>query len=277
MTAYTQLSTRAGAALPLIPAALCSIAAGLPSAPRRVAVLRAGWSLGVPAAGIDEAIRVMDEGVLGEPGVELLYALRSRLDTLDPAQADEQAFSALCLAGAVAVADGPPGPAERAILHAIATVLLGERSSRGWTAMEVYVGASVPRPIGSEARRVLRRMVRPAVVEKPLPGNPFDELWRALPIEGIALRTRPGVHVDAERFLRSVARSISLTRADKTRILESVPGLTQGRIDELGRVLDEERAKFLALSADHWPEVRRLVHRHAIEWFDVHAYASAGA
>jgi hypothetical protein len=70
-------------------------------------------------------------------------------------------------------------------------------------------------------------------------------------------------------FLRLLAGSISLSKDEKKKIIESVPKLKQGQIDELIRIFEEEKEKFAALSQKHVPQLEKLEKQHFDEWMQL--------
>jgi peptidoglycan hydrolase CwlO-like protein len=81
---------------------------------------------------------------------------------------------------------------------------------------------------------------------------------------------------DENKFLRLMAGSISLTKDEKKRIIEAVPKLTQFQVDELIRILQEEKDKFSALDVKHKEQLRGLESKHAQEWEDLEMEMTAG-
>jgi len=74
---------------------------------------------------------------------------------------------------------------------------------------------------------------------------------------------------DENKFLRLLAGSISLTKDEKRRIIEAVPRLSQYQIDELIKILDEEKNKFSALDVKHKEQLNSLQKKHADDWGDL--------
>ncbi len=74
---------------------------------------------------------------------------------------------------------------------------------------------------------------------------------------------------DEQYFLHLLAGSISLTRDEKLRIIESTPRLRQAQIDELIRIFEEERRKFAELSAKHVEQLKKLEKQHWADWQDI--------
>lgn len=74
---------------------------------------------------------------------------------------------------------------------------------------------------------------------------------------------------DEDRFLNLLAGSISLSREEKKRIIDSIPKLRQEQVDELMRIFDEERVKFIELSPKHGAQLKKLEDEHAADWRDL--------
>ena len=80
---------------------------------------------------------------------------------------------------------------------------------------------------------------------------------------------------DETKFIKLLAGSISLSRDEKKKIVESVPKLKQEQIDELMRIFEEEKEKFAALSAKHVPQLEKLAEQHYQEWMQLEAEVEA--
>lgn len=74
---------------------------------------------------------------------------------------------------------------------------------------------------------------------------------------------------DEGKFLDLLAGSISLSREEKKKIIESIPKLKQSQVDELIRIFEEERQKFAALSKKHVPQLEKLADQHYNDWIDL--------
>lgn len=74
---------------------------------------------------------------------------------------------------------------------------------------------------------------------------------------------------DEEKFLRLLAGSISLSRDEKKRIIETIPKLKQAQVDELIRIFEEEAHKFSQLSKKHIPQLEKLAKQHFQDWMDL--------
>jgi len=89
--------------------------------------------------------------------------------------------------------------------------------------------------------------------------------------EGIAVPAHPETKFDEQRFLTLLRGSISLTRDEKWRIIQAIPKLSQFQIDELQKILDEEKRKFSELSPKHLLQLKKLEEKHAEDWRDLQA------
>ena len=74
---------------------------------------------------------------------------------------------------------------------------------------------------------------------------------------------------DEQLFLRLLAGSISLTKDEKKRIVNSIPKLKQEQVDELIRIFEEEKRKFAELSKKHVPQLEKLEKQHWADWQDI--------
>ncbi len=63
---------------------------------------------------------------------------------------------------------------------------------------------------------------------------------------------------------------------EKKRIIEALPRLTQQQIDELIRILEEEKKKFSELDQNNKPQLDALEAKHSAEWSQLEAEMTAG-
>ncbi len=77
------------------------------------------------------------------------------------------------------------------------------------------------------------------------------------------------LNFDEQYFLHLLAGSISLTKDEKKRIIQSIPKLRQEQIDELIRIFEEEKRKFAELSAKHVDQLKKLEKQHWADWQDI--------
>lgn len=96
--------------------------------------------------------------------------------------------------------------------------------------------------------------------------EPWNKSLEIKPDIRCILPAHPDVEFDEHHFLNLIAGSISLTKDEKDRVLESVPRLSQSKIDELIGILTEERKKFGALEKHLWPQLNVLCKKYEKEW-----------
>lgn len=77
------------------------------------------------------------------------------------------------------------------------------------------------------------------------------------------------LNLDNALFLNLLAGSISLTKDEKKKIIESIPRLRQAQVDELIRIFQEERSKFQELSQKHSTQLKKLEAQHWQDWLDI--------
>lgn len=85
----------------------------------------------------------------------------------------------------------------------------------------------------------------------------------------IKLAEHPETKFDEMNFLTLLASSISLSKAEKKRIVDAIPKLKQWQIDELINIFTEEKQKFAQLSKKHVPQLEKLAKQHYEEWRDI--------
>lgn len=97
---------------------------------------------------------------------------------------------------------------------------------------------------------------------------------------GAVLKIKVPAHplkFDEQYFLHLLAGSISLTKDEKIRIIESIPKLKQTQIDELIRIFEEERRKFAELSEEHVTQLEKLAQQHYDDWVDIEMKQEQGS
>lgn len=85
----------------------------------------------------------------------------------------------------------------------------------------------------------------------------------------IAVPAHPNTTFDEMYFLKMLSGSISLTKNEKKKIVESIPKLSQFQIDELIKIFEEERRKFAELDEKHQVKIRELQAKQAEDWRDL--------
>lgn len=97
----------------------------------------------------------------------------------------------------------------------------------------------------------------------------FSSISQALTTDHISVPEHPETTFDAQQFLMLLAGSISLMRDEKWRIIQAIPKLSQFQIDELFKILNEEKKKFAELSPKHLLQLQKLEQKHSEEWKDL--------
>lgn len=104
----------------------------------------------------------------------------------------------------------------------------------------------------------------------PPPPKPANFQLGALLPPALKVKVPPHpLQFDEQYFLHLLAGSISLTKDEKARIIESIPKLKQSQVDELIRIFEEERHKFAELGEEHVPQLEKLAKQHYEDWVDI--------
>jgi hypothetical protein len=85
----------------------------------------------------------------------------------------------------------------------------------------------------------------------------------------LTLQAHPDTKFDDVYFVKLLAGSISLSKAEKKRIIDAIPKLKQWQVDELINIFEEEKKKFAQLSERHVPQLKKLEKQHFEEWQDI--------
>lgn len=97
----------------------------------------------------------------------------------------------------------------------------------------------------------------------------FGAVMADLNNDNVVIPEHPETTFDEQKFLSLLRGSISLTRDEKWRIIQAAPKLSQFQIDELQKILEEERFKFSQLSPKHLKHLMQLERKHAQDWSDL--------
>ncbi len=97
----------------------------------------------------------------------------------------------------------------------------------------------------------------------------FGSISATLNNDHLMIPAHPETVFDEQFFLALLRGSISLTRDEKWRIIQAIPKLSQFQIDELQKILDEERHKFSELSPKHLLQLMKLEQKHSEDWRDL--------
>ncbi len=77
------------------------------------------------------------------------------------------------------------------------------------------------------------------------------------------------IEIDTANFLDLLKHSLSLNTAEKKRVIDAVPTLSQFQFDELTKVFVEERTKFRELAGEHPDDIKKLVAKQQEEWIQL--------
>ena len=99
----------------------------------------------------------------------------------------------------------------------------------------------------------------------------FGTMMTDLSNENVVIPEHGETSFDEQKFLSLLRGSISLTRDEKWRIIQAVPKLSQFQIDELQKILEEEKFKFSQLSPKHLKHLMQLERKHGEDWKDLQA------
>lgn len=99
----------------------------------------------------------------------------------------------------------------------------------------------------------------------------FGSVMSAVTNDSITMPGHPNTTFDEQLFLTLLKGSISLTRDEKWRIIQAIPKLSQFQVDELQKILEEERRKFSELSPKHLLQLQKLEKKHSEDWKDLQA------
>ena len=97
----------------------------------------------------------------------------------------------------------------------------------------------------------------------------FGSISSKINNDNIAIPEHPETKFDIQAFLTLLRGSISLTRDEKWRIIQAIPKLSQFQIDELQKILEEEKRKFSELSPKHLLQLMKLEQKHSEDWNDL--------
>ncbi len=97
----------------------------------------------------------------------------------------------------------------------------------------------------------------------------FGSITASLNNQNIVIPAHPETTFDHENFLSLLRGSISLTRDEKWRIIQAIPKLSQFQIDELQKILEDEKRKFGELSPKHLLQLMKLEQKHGEDWKDL--------
>lgn len=128
-----------------------------------------------------------------------------------------------------------------------------------------------PPPVGTQATKEMGYDDEDLKILAEVGNYRFGSISVALKNENVVIPVHPETKFDEQKFLTLLRGSISLTRDEKWRIIQAVPKLSQFQIDELQKILEEEKFKFSQLSPKHLKHLQNLERKHSEDWKDLQA------
>jgi len=128
-----------------------------------------------------------------------------------------------------------------------------------------------PPPVGTAATKEMGFDDEDIKILAEVGNYRFGTVTAQLNNDNVAIPAHAETKFDEQKFLSLLRGSISLTRDEKWRIVQAVPKLSQFQIDELQKILEEERVKFSQLSPKHLRHLQQLERKHAEDWKDLQA------
>lgn len=126
-----------------------------------------------------------------------------------------------------------------------------------------------PPPVGTTATKEMGYDDEDIKILAEVGNYRFGTISDGLNNDKVVIPDHPETAFDEQRFLTLLRGSISLTRDEKWRIIQAVPKLSQFQIDELQKILDEEKFKFSQLSPKHLRHLMQLEKKHTQDWQDL--------
>lgn len=144
----------------------------------------------------------------------------------------------------------------------------GVNPQPGFSPQAMGMNGYNPAGMGNPMQQQMGGMPMPKQEEVDDEPYTFGELIAKHQIK-ITVPPHPSTSFDESKFLKLLAGSISLTKDEKRKIVESVARLSQKQIDDLMDILTDEKAKFMELSAKHKTQLKKLEKQHYDEWVDL--------
>lgn len=85
-------------------------------------------------------------------------------------------------------------------------------------------------------------------------------------IPGLIALHASEIELDNDLFLDLLKNSLSLNLAEKKRVIDAIPTLSQFQFDELVKVFQDEREKFKELAWEHPEDIKKLYQKQVTEW-----------
>lgn len=126
-----------------------------------------------------------------------------------------------------------------------------------------------PPPVGVQATKEMGYDDEDLKILAQVGNYRFGSITATLGNDRVQAPLHPETNFDEQKFLALLRGSISLTRDEKWRIIQAIPKLSQFQIDELQKILEEEKRKFSELSPKHLLQLQRLEQKHSEDWKDL--------
>ena len=145
------------------------------------------------------------------------------------------------------------------------------QSAAGGGAPTVQDTSPPPPPVGAVATKEMGYDDEDLKILAEVGNYRFGSISSLLNNDTVVIPAHPETNFDEQKFLSLLRGSISLTRDEKWRIIQAVPKLSQFQIDELQKILEEEKVKFSQLSPKHLKHLQGLERKHSEDWKDLQA------
>lgn len=145
----------------------------------------------------------------------------------------------------------------------------GDQGQAGDGAAPMKDSGPPPPPVGTVATKEMGYDDEDLKILSQIGNYRFGSITAALNNENVVIPAHPETTFDVQKFLSLLRGSISLTRDEKWRIIQAIPKLSQFQIDELQKILEDERKKFSELSPKHLLQLMKLEQKHADDWKDL--------
>ncbi|HRH93491.1 MAG TPA: hypothetical protein PKV72_03075 [Candidatus Peribacteria bacterium] len=163
----------------------------------------------------------------------------------------------------------PPPRAPQGAAPAGAGAAAGAAGAAGAGAPPVQDNSPPPPPVGTVATKEMGYDDEDIKILAEVGTYRFGAITATLNNDKIVVPPHPETNFNEQGFLTLLSGSISLTRDEKWRIIQAIPKLSQFQIDELQKILQEERAKFAQLSPKHLRHLLQLERKHSEDWKDL--------
>ncbi|MEO5369218.1 MAG: tetratricopeptide repeat protein [Magnetococcus sp. DMHC-1] len=126
-------------------------------------------------------------------------------------------------------------------------------------------------PLTEEKKEQKNEKIEPEQSKPHFPVHPWAQLpvwyW---PEPGVSEKEFvPGLHAEHRYLLNGLARSVSISKEDKSKILENIANLSDPNILELATIFREETSRYNAFEEQNWPGLLAMGVEHWNSWLEV--------